>query len=95
MPLGKDQIQHIARLARLNLTASEIEKFSHDLAVVVDYFEQLQTVDTSGIEAQDQFVHAKNRLREDKVTASLPQKTALANAPDTDGRFFHVPKVIG
>lgn len=95
MPLSKRQVQEIAHLARLNLTDKETEKFASELAVIVDYFEQLKTIDTSSVQPRDQFIKAENVFREDEVKPSLSQEEALKNAPDTDGEFFHVPKVIG
>ncbi|MEW6051612.1 MAG: Asp-tRNA(Asn)/Glu-tRNA(Gln) amidotransferase subunit GatC [Candidatus Zixiibacteriota bacterium] len=95
MPLSKDQVEQIARLARLNLTADEIERFSHELTVILDYVDQLRGVDTNGVEPQNQFVQTENVFREDVVRPSLPQEMALANAPKKENGFFVVPKVIG
>ena len=95
MPLEKDEIKRIAALARLQLSENDLEKLSHDLTVVVDYFEQMTLVDTEGVEPRDQFIESANVLREDIVVPSLGRDAALANAPSTDGEFFLVPKVIG
>ena len=95
MPLEKAQVEHIARLARLKLSPEEIEKLTPEMAVIIDYFEQLQLVDTDGVEPRDQFTTAENVFRDDKVRPSLTRKQALENAPESDGEFFHVPKVIG
>ena len=95
MPLEKAQVEHIARLARLKLSPEEIEKLTPELAVIIEYFEQLQLVDTDGVEPRDQFVSAENVFREDTPRPSLSRKEALANAPESDGEFFLVPRVIG
>ena len=95
MPLEKAQVEHIAHLARLKLSPDEIEKLTLEMAVIIDYFEQLQLVDTDGIEPRDQFITAENVFRDDTVRPSLTQGQALGNAPESDGKFFHVPKVIG
>ncbi|MGH8015202.1 MAG: Asp-tRNA(Asn)/Glu-tRNA(Gln) amidotransferase subunit GatC [Candidatus Zixiibacteriota bacterium] len=95
MPLTKEQVEHIAVLARLNLSPKEIEKFTQELAVILEYVDQLKSVNTDGVEPQDQFITAENVFRSDKVRPSLSREEALANAPDKDDEFFRVPKVIG
>jgi len=97
MPLSQEQVRHVAQLARLNLSTSEIEQFSHDLTRIIDYIDQLSEVDTSSLEngwSESQKI-AKNVFREDEIRPSLPREKALANAPDKDDEYFHVPKVIG
>lgn len=95
MPLSKAQVEHIARLARLSLTPEEIERYTTELTVILDYIDQLKSVDTEGVEPQNQFITAENVFREDIAEPSLPRDKALANAPQQDGEFFLVPKVIG
>ncbi|MFQ5453547.1 MAG: Asp-tRNA(Asn)/Glu-tRNA(Gln) amidotransferase subunit GatC [Candidatus Zixiibacteriota bacterium] len=95
MPISNEQVKYIAKLAKLNLTPNETEKYTSDLAVIVDYFEQLKNVDTENIEIQNQSSKEGNIFREDKIISSLEQEKALKNAPETDGEFFLVPKVIG
>lgn len=95
MPLSKAQVEHIARLARLSLTPHEIERYTTELTVILDYIDQLKSVDTEGVEPQNQFITAENVFREDIAEPSLPRDKALANAPQQDGEFFLVPKVIG
>jgi len=95
MPISKKQIKHIAGLARLNLTPEEIERYTRELTVVLEYIDQLKVVDTEGIEPEGQIVDAVGILREDTVTASLPHEKALMNAPDRDSEYFHVPRVLG
>ncbi len=95
MPLSKAQVEHIARLARLNLTPEEIERYTTELTVILDHIDQLKSVNTEGVEPQNQFITAQNVFREDVAEPSLPRDKALANAPQQDGEFFLVPKVIG
>jgi aspartyl-tRNA(Asn)/glutamyl-tRNA(Gln) amidotransferase subunit C len=94
MPLAKEEIERLARLARLHLTADEIERFSRELMTIVDYFNQLKAVDTSGVEPLQHRTMTDNSLREDISRPSLPRAEALRNAPDSDGEFFRVPRVI-
>lgn len=82
-------------LARLKLSPIEIEKFTHELTVILEYMDQLKTVNTDGVEPKDQFISAENVFRNDIVRPSLSRDEALANAPDKDDEFFRVPKVIG
>ena len=95
MPLTKLDVEHIAKLARLHLTQNELDKLSLELPLIVQYFEQLQDVNTDSVDLADQFTESCESLREDRVIGSLPREKALANAPDTDGEYFKVPKVIG
>lgn len=95
MPLEKSQVEHIAQLARLNLTPEEVERFSTELAAVVEFFEKLAEVDTSKVEPFRHRADSENVLREDRIKDSLTTEQALANAPESDGKFFHVPRVIG
>ena len=95
MPLSRAQVEHIAKLARLNLTSNEIEKYTRELTVILTYIDQLQSVNTDGVEPQNQFITTENVFREDIPAKSLPRSEALRNAPDHDEEYFHVPKVIG
>jgi aspartyl-tRNA(Asn)/glutamyl-tRNA(Gln) amidotransferase subunit C len=95
MPLSRAQVEHIAKLARLNLTSNEIDKFTRELTVILTYIDQLQAVDTTGVEPKNQFITAENVFRDDIPEASLPRDEALRNAPERDLEYFHVPKVIG
>ena len=95
MPLTKEQVEHIAVLARLKLSPIEIEKFTHELTVILEYVDQLKTINTDDVEPKDQFISAENVFRNDIIRPSLSRDEALANAPDKDDEFFRVPKVIG
>ena len=95
MPLTKEQVEQVAALARLKLSPPEIESFTKDLTVILDYVDQLKSVNTDGLEPKDQFIKAENVFREDEIKPSLSREQALANAPDKDEEFFRVPKVIG
>jgi aspartyl-tRNA(Asn)/glutamyl-tRNA(Gln) amidotransferase subunit C len=94
MPLSNDQVTKIARLARLNLTPEEIERFSHELTVILEYVDQLRQVDTSGIVAHQPAETPQAGLRADHSEPSLPQSEALRNAPQAKDGFFVVPKVL-
>ena len=95
MRLSIQQVEHVARLAKLNLTAGELEKFTAELTVILDYIDQLKAVDTSGVKLGTQSERTGNVFREDVATESIPREGVLRNAPRHDGNFFLVPKVLG
>lgn len=94
MKLSRDEVLHIARLARLGISKGELDKFREQLSDILDNFEILQQVDTSDIMPIAQAIPLQNVFREDEVAASLPQSEVLANAPRREGDFFRVPAVL-
>lgn len=94
MKLDRDQVQHIAWLARLGLTEAEIEKFSLQLSDILDNFEILNEVDTSNVTPATQAVYLQNVFREDKAANSYPQADILANAPEEDESCFKVKAIL-
>jgi len=90
-----DQVKHVAKLARLALSEGEMTRFGSQLGSILDYVAQIGKVDVAGVEPMAHALPLSNVLREDVVTPSLPVEKTLQNAPDTDGPFFKVPKVIG
>jgi len=94
VPISRNDILKIASLARLELTPEELERFHHDLERIISYVEQIQKIDTDGIVSGEQFLKTENVFREDIVKPSLPREKALSNAPDSDGEFIRVPRVL-
>ena len=94
MKLSRDEVLHIALLARLGLTETEVDKLSEQLSNILENFEVLQQVDTSGIPPTAQAIALQNVMKEDKEAASLPPNQILANAPQRDGDFFKVRAVL-
>ena len=94
MKLSRDEVLHIARLARLGLTEDELHKFREQLSNILEDFEILQQVDTTNVPPTAQAIPLQNVFREDEVAASLPQSEVLANAPRREGDFFRVPAVL-
>ena len=90
-----DQVRRIGRLARIELTDDEVATLSRQLGDILTYFDKLQELDTTGVEPMAHAVEIRNVLADDEVRESLPADRALANAPQRDGDFFKVPKVIG
>jgi aspartyl-tRNA(Asn)/glutamyl-tRNA(Gln) amidotransferase subunit C len=94
MKLSREEVLHIARLARLGLTETEVDRLSEQLSNILESFEVLQQVDTDGIPPTAQPNTLQNVLKEDKVKSSLSQSEVLANAPRRDGDFFRVRAVL-
>ncbi len=94
MKINKREIEHIAVLARLSLSEEEKELFGLQLGGILDYMEQLNGLDTKGIEPTSHVLSIQNVMREDIPGASLPRTEALLNAPSCTEQFFRVPKII-
>ena len=88
-------VEHVAKLARLEFTQAEKEKFTHQLNEILAYMEKLNELDTSNVEPLSHVIELNNVMREDEVKPSYPQEEMLKNAPDRTEKFFKVPKVIG
>ena len=88
-------VEHIAKLARLEFTEAEKEKFTHQLNQILAYIEKLNELDTTNVEPLSQVIELKNVFREDEVKSSYPREDMLKNAPSKTEKFFKVPKVIG
>lgn len=87
-------VEHVARLARLELSAPEKERMRRELDGILSYIDKLRALDTSGVEPTSHAVPLTNVTRDDVERPSLPQAEALANAPDRQGELFRVPKII-
>ena len=89
------EVRHVAKLARLDLPEERIGRFTMQLESILDYVAQIQEVDMAAVEPMAHAVPMHNVFRNDVVEPSLPLEKVLQNAPETDGPFFKVPKVIG
>lgn len=94
MKLSISDVEYVAKLARLEFTSAEKEKFTAQLNDILLYIDQLNELDTKGVAPMTHAIAVTNAFREDKVRESLGTEGALANAPDGRGEFFRVPKVI-
>ena len=92
--ISKDEVAHVANLARLSLDTEAVIKFTTQLNDILLYMEKLNEVDTAGVEPMSHAIARKNAFRPDTVAESLPIEVSLANAPDAKGSCFEVPKVI-
>ena len=87
-------VEHIAKLAKLEFSDEEKEKFTHQFNDILKYIEQLNSLDTSNVEPLSHVIELQNVFREDSVRPSIPTEEALKNAPDKTEEHFKVPKVI-
>ena len=87
-------IEYVAKLARIDLTAAEKKKLAKQLKDILAYIEKLKQLNVDKVEPLSHVLPLQNVFREDKVGSSLPQEQALANAPSVKGSSFSVPKVI-
>lgn len=94
MTLTLEQVQHIANLARLELTAAELARYRNQLSAILDYFQQLDAVDTENIPPTSGVSANANPLREDQSRPSMDLADLLKNAPETEGQQFRVPPVF-
>lgn len=94
MKITIKEVEHVARLARLELTKEEKEQMRAQLDSILSYIEKLNELDTSAVEPTSHVLPMKNVFREDEVRPSLPQEEALANAPERQDLFFRVPRIL-
>jgi aspartyl-tRNA(Asn)/glutamyl-tRNA(Gln) amidotransferase subunit C len=94
MKITKEEVEHVALLARLKFSEKEKERFVIQLNNILAYMDQLGELDTSSVDPTFHAVSQKNVYREDAVLPSPNREHTLANGPDTDRGFFRVPKII-
>lgn len=94
MPLTHEQVKHIATLARVGLSEDDIERFSHQLSEILDYFERLRQVDTEGVPPTAHTLSLHNVMRDDIPAPAFGADEILANAPLREGEFFRVRAVL-
>lgn len=90
-----EQVRHVAKLARLAIPEDRLPDFTAKLESILTYVEQLKEVNVDGIEPTSHAIPITNVLRADVPTEPLSLEEVLKNAPESDGPFFKVPKVIG
>ena len=89
--IDRDQVLHVARLARLRLTDDEIERMTGELSSILDHIEKIGQLELDDVAPTSHVTDLENVLRPDEPRPSLPRERALAEAPDTDGEGFRVP----
>ena len=94
MKITRQEVEHVARLARLGLSEEEKERMRAQLDSILTYIDTLKQLDTSGVEPTSHVIPMTNVFREDARWSSLSQEQALANAPDRQEGFFRVPRIL-
>ena len=93
--ISHKEVEHVAKLAKLDLTEVEKTLFGEQLSQILTFVEQLQDVSTEGIPPTASVADQESWLREDLPREGLTQEQALSNAPEASDEFFVVPKIIG
>ncbi|MBN2653891.1 MAG: Asp-tRNA(Asn)/Glu-tRNA(Gln) amidotransferase subunit GatC [Nitrospirae bacterium] len=94
MKITKNEVSKIGTLSRLHLDESDISEYELQLNKILDYVEQLSSLNTDGVETTSHVLKINNVMREDSAAPSLSRKDALMNAPDHTDKFYRVPKII-
>lgn len=92
--ITKEEVKHIAYLARIELNEQEVEMFTHQLLKILQYMEQLNEVNTENVEPLSYVVKMKCDLRNDEKQQESEPALILKNAPESEGEFFKVKKII-
>ena len=92
--IDQQQVRKVAKLSRLDLSDAEVEEFTMQLSAILGYVEKMNELDTENVEPLAHCLPVHNVFREDVVKESLGADKALANAPQQDGEFFRVPKIL-
>ena len=92
--IDRQQVRKVAKLARLDLTEAEVEEFTGQLGAILEYVEKMNELDTAAVEPLAHCLPIHNVFRADDVRESLGTEQTLANAPQRDGPFFKVPRIL-
>lgn len=95
MKITKEEVLHVAKLARLEMDDTAVEKFSEQIGTILSYMDTLNRVDTQGVNPTSHAISLNNAFREDEETGSLDRDAALANAPEREDGCFVVPRIVG
>jgi aspartyl-tRNA(Asn)/glutamyl-tRNA(Gln) amidotransferase subunit C len=94
MSISKEQVAKIATLSRLTLKSNELDQFTDQLSSILQYMEKLNELETTDVEPLYSPVEQTTVLREDIVEKKFKREELLANAPEDDGQYFIVPRII-
>jgi len=94
MAIDRKTVEHVAKLARLELGPEDLERYGKQLGAILDYIAQLEKLDLKDVEPLVHPAETSNVFRADEPRPSLPREEALKNAPEKTGDFFVVPKVV-
>ncbi len=92
--IDSEQVRKVAKLSRLELSDAEVAEFTGQLGAILEYVEQMNELDTADVEPLAHCLPISNVFRADEIKPSLGTDKALANAPEREGPFFKVPKIL-
>jgi aspartyl-tRNA(Asn)/glutamyl-tRNA(Gln) amidotransferase subunit C len=92
--ISREDVEHVARLARLHLSDDELTRIQAQLTGILGYIDKLRALDVDGVEPTTHAVPLVNVMRDDEIRPCLPREEMLANAPDPSGDFFRVPRIL-
>ena len=94
MAIDRKTVTHVAKLARLELSEADLDRYGTQLGAILDYIAQLEKLDVAGLEPLAHPAESADVFRDDVPRPSIPHDAALANAPERTPDFFVVPKVV-
>jgi aspartyl-tRNA(Asn)/glutamyl-tRNA(Gln) amidotransferase subunit C len=94
LKIDREEVKHVARLARLELSEEEIERFTAQLSAILEYMDQLNEVNTEGIEPTSHILEFTNVFKKDQVEIGPWGSVSLSNAPAQEHKHYKVPKII-
>jgi aspartyl-tRNA(Asn)/glutamyl-tRNA(Gln) amidotransferase subunit C len=94
MAINKEQVEHVARLARLSFTDEELDRLTHQLSDIIAYAEQVSALATDDVPPTSHALPLRNVFREDELAECLPQEKALSTAPEVEQGRFKVPRIL-
>ena len=94
MKITREQVLHVAKLARLKLSEEEEKTYARQLDEILAYVDKMSELDTEGVEPTAHVIPLETSYREDRVIPSLDPEDSLSIAPERSGSFFKVPKII-
>jgi aspartyl-tRNA(Asn)/glutamyl-tRNA(Gln) amidotransferase subunit C len=95
MPVSREEVRHVAQLARLDFSEEDEARMADELSQILEYVDKLDELDTSGVTPMSHVLDVTNVFRADEVKERIDRGEALESAPETDGEYFQVPKVVG
>jgi len=94
MKLSRQEVEHVAELARLRLEPEQVDRLTGQLNQILGYMDKLNQLDTGEVPSTNHALELTGAWREDEVRPSLDREKGLANAPESDGQSFVVPRII-
>jgi len=95
MKITREEVLHVADLARLDIDESSIDTFAEQIGKILEYVDTLNTIDTTGVDPTSHAISLNNVFREDDAVPPMDRDEALSNAPEKEDGQFLVPKVVG